>query len=118
MAQHNETGKIGEDLAVKYFIAKGYSIIHRNWTIGKLEIDIIASFENRLHFIEVKTRHTLMYGYPEEGVTKKKVRNLMNAANMYLFIYPIWRQVQIDILSILINQQNEEEYFLIEDVTL
>ncbi|MDE6093431.1 MAG: YraN family protein, partial [Muribaculaceae bacterium] len=56
MAQHNETGSRGEDMAVSYLVAHGYDIVDRNWRMNHLELDIVASKGSRLFFVEVKTR--------------------------------------------------------------
>ena len=117
MADHNETGKIGEELAVSYLSDKGFIILHRNWVFGKLEVDIIASFKGKLHFIEVKTRHNLTFGYPEEGVSKRKVTNIMKAADQYLNQHQEWEWAYIDILAIQITSA-EIKYFFIEDVSI
>ena len=42
MAEHNELGKKGEELAVQFLRENGYEILDRNWTFQKAEIDIIA----------------------------------------------------------------------------
>ena len=42
MAEHNEKGKQGEEIAVKFLKNKGYKILETNWRLGKNEIDIIA----------------------------------------------------------------------------
>ena len=46
MARHNDTGKWGEQLAADKLIADGFTVLHRNWRMGKLEIDIIACRDN------------------------------------------------------------------------
>ena len=56
MAEHNELGKLGEELAVSYLQKNGYIIMDTNWTFQKAEIDIIAKKENTLAIVEVKTR--------------------------------------------------------------
>jgi putative endonuclease len=42
MAQHNELGKKGEQLAVDFLIENNYAIIERNYRFDKAEVDIIA----------------------------------------------------------------------------
>lgn len=118
MATHNDTGKIGEDLAALWFTEKGYIILHTNWRHKNLEIDIIATNNSILHFIEVKTVTTLKFGHPEDKVSEKKILNLINASEEYLFQNPQWKRIQFDILSITMVNNKITEYFLIEDVYL
>jgi len=118
MATHNTTGKLGEQMAAGYFTQAGYSIIEKNWRHSHWEVDIIASKNNVLHFIEVKTRRTKKFGLPEENVNKKKIQYLINASAEYLDLHPEWKRVQFDILAISILKNEPVEYFLIEDVYL
>src|ERR1700712_731644 len=106
MAIHNQTGNHGENLAAEYFIKKGYEIIHQNWRHKHWEVDIIASHNNMLHFIEIKTRTSLKFGHPEESVDKKKIRFLIDASEEFLFQYPQWKRIQFDVLSINIKDEN------------
>ena len=117
MANHNDTGKQGEILAAVYLEKAGYSILHSNWRYRHWEVDIIASNKAVLHFIEVKTRTSAKYGYPEDKVDRKKIRYLIDASAQYLHLHPQWKRVQFDILSITITT-NSVDYFLIEDVYL
>ena len=118
MASHNDTGLSGETMAVNYFTEKGFTIMGQNWRHSHLEVDIIASKDGILHFIEVKTRRTKKFGHPEEAVSKKKIQNLINASEEYLYQYPEWKRIQFDILAITILINEPVEYFLIEDVYL
>jgi putative endonuclease len=116
MAKHNDTGKTGEALAVTWFTEKGYEILHTNWRHKNLEVDIIASKNKMLHFIEVKAVTTLQYGHPEDKITEKKIKNLINASEEYLYQNPQWQRIQFDVLSITMLRDKAVEYFLIEDV--
>ncbi len=116
MAQHNHTGILGEQMAAKYLLEKGFTILHQNWRHSHWEVDLIASLNDTLHFIEVKTRRTKKFGNPEDDVTKKKMENLINASEEYLFSNPQWKKIQFDILSINIPRNEAAEYFFIEDV--
>ena len=118
MAQHNLTGNTGEALAAIYLSENGYHILHQNWRHARWEIDIIANKNSILHFVEVKTRRTLKFGHPEEQVNKKKIQNLINAAEAYLYQQPQWKRIQFDILSITLLKDEPAAYFLIEDVYL
>jgi len=117
MARHNQTGKDGEQLAALYLADRGYSILHKNWRYKNWEIDIIACKNKRLHIVEVKTRTSTRFGYPEENMDNKKMQSLINAAEEFMYQNPGWQQLQFDILAITIIQK-DVEYFLIEDVYL
>lgn len=106
----------GEKLACNFFIEKGFSIIHTNWRYSYYEVDIIASKNKILHFIEVKTRYSKQYGLPEESVDKKKMDNLMQAAKAFIHQHPEWSRIQFDVLSIILMQNENPEFFLLEDV--
>lgn len=118
MAQHNNTGSLGEALAATYLQQNGYTLLHQNWRHGHWEVDIIASRNYILHFIEVKTRRTKKFGHPEESVSKKKIQNLINASAEYLHLHTQWQRIQFNVLAITILKNEPPEYFLIEDVYL
>lgn len=118
MASHNEIGKEGEKLAAEWLVERGFTLIHQNWRYSHYEIDIVATKDKFLHFIEVKARNYSPFGYPEDSVTKKKFKNLQKAADQYLFLNPRHSWIQYDILSITLHKDKEPEYFFIEDVFL
>ncbi len=118
MAQHNLTGAHGEALAAIWLAEKCYRVLQQNWRHARWEVDIIAEKDGILHFVEVKTRLNKKFGHPEDNVDKKKIQNLVNAAEEYLYQHPHWKRIQFDILSISILKDEPVEYFLIEDVYL
>lgn len=104
MAKHNDTGKLGEDLATKYLQEQGYAIIERNWKKGKLEADIIAYKEGLIVFVEVKTRSMLDFGNPEDFVNKNKQRAYIRLANTYVIENDREEEVRFDIIAVEISQ--------------
>jgi len=64
MAQHSQTGGRGEQMAEAYFTTNAFTVQHQNWRHSHWEVDIIATKEKVLHFIEVKTRRTKKFGHP------------------------------------------------------
>ena len=84
MAEHNELGKLGEELAVAYLQKNGYAILETNWTFQKAEIDILAKKENILAVVEVKTRSSLEFGLPQDFVKPKKIQLLVKAVDAYV----------------------------------
>jgi putative endonuclease len=115
MARHNATGRKGEQLAVEWLKSKGYEILHVNWRYSHYEIDVVAVKDEMLHFIEVKTRRTENFGFPEEAVDDVKINRLLNAGEEFLEQNDGWKRIQYDVLAISINSSGTE-YFLIEDV--
>ena len=116
ITKHIRRGKFGEILAVNYLKKSGFTILHCNWRFKHYEIDIIAEKNGLIHFIEVKTRYTTTFGYPEQSVSPKKFKNLRNGAEIFLSSFSEIKEIQFDILSIMILPGKEIEFFLIEDV--
>ena len=118
MAVHNEIGKQGEELAVNWLMEKGWQILERNWRFSYAEIDIIAIYENKLHFIEVKTRTSVKYGLPEDSVTPAKFRHVKKAASVYIRKFPQIKWIQFDIVSIILIENKKPAFYLIQDIYL
>ncbi|TYP99571.1 putative endonuclease [Tenacibaculum adriaticum] len=104
MAQHNELGKKGEELAIEYLQKKGYTIVEKNYRFQKAEIDVIAKKDNVLAVVEVKTRSTTFFGNPEEFVNQKKIKLLTSAIDNYVFENNLDVEVRFDIIAIIKKQ--------------
>lgn len=116
MASHNELGKKGEQIARMYVQQQAYQIIHTNWKWGKKEIDIIACKGRELVFIEVKTRISGLYGWPEEAVHHKKRGYLQGAAEVYLERSgDTPAAIRFDIIAITFTRGEEYELVHFED---
>ena len=112
MAEHNELGKLGEQLAVDFLLEKGYEIKERNWRFQKAEIDIIAQLENVLAAVEVKTRSTDDFGDPQEFIKPKQKNLLITAMNEYVVSKDLDVEVRFDIIGIIKNKQETKiEHF-------
>lgn len=110
MAEHNELGKLGEELAVEYLQKDGYTILATNWIFQKAEVDIIAQKENVLAVIEVKTRSSLEFGLPQDFVKPKKIQLLTKAIDAYVNQENLDLNVRFDIIAI----HKEGKSFVIE----
>lgn len=108
MAEHNDFGRKGEDIAAEYLQKKGYKILERNWSLGKNEIDIIARDGKYIVVVEVKSRHSNYAGEPETAVTRDKQRSLVRAANAYINKMHFNEEVRFDIISILVVKGAEQ----------
>ena len=102
-----ELGAWGESYAVKYLEGKGYLILARNVRTPYGEIDIVAKEDDQLIFIEVKTRTSKKFGYPEEAITENKIVHMTESAEFYLQGHlkenVDWR---IDVISIQVDPRS------------
>jgi putative endonuclease len=114
MAEHNELGKLGEELAVDFLEKNGYEILETNWTFQKAEVDIIALKAEVLAVVEVKTRSSIDFGLPQEFVKPKKIQLLVKAINEYITQNEIDVDVRFDIVAIH-KENNEFRLEYIED---
>jgi putative endonuclease len=112
MAEHNDLGKFGEELAVDFLEKNGYEILETNWFFGKAEVDIIAQKGNILAIVEVKTRSSLEYGLPQEFVKPKKIQLLVKAINEYVNRNDLDVDVRFDIMAI----HKEKDEFILEHI--
>ena len=108
MAQHNELGKKGEQIAIDYLIEKGYIILDKNWRYLKAEVDIIAKTENTLAVVEVKTRSSDYFGNPQDFVNPKKIQLMVSAINEYVISKDLDVEVRFDIIAILKTDTEEK----------
>jgi len=101
MAQHNELGKKGEQLAVDFLIKHNYDILERNYRFQKAEVDIIAQKDDVLAIVEVKTRSSIDFGNPQDFVKPKQIKNLVKAVDEYVNENNLDIEVRFDIIAII-----------------
>lgn len=113
MAKHNLFGKEAEKRAAIYLENNGYKILERNWRFLKFEIDLIAHDlkTDEIVIVEVKARIDPMID-PIESITKKKMRNLVTAADQYLTENDIEQECRFDIIII----EKKKDDWLIEQI--
>ncbi|MCC8117765.1 MAG: YraN family protein [Bacteroidales bacterium] len=98
--RNQDTGKWGEDEAVKYLVGQGYAIVERNWKLNHLEVDIIASTGDLLVFVEVKTRKEPGTD-PVMAVNRGKRQRIISAADAYLRLNGIPLDYRFDIITVI-----------------
>lgn len=101
MGNNKNKGDWGEKVALEFLKENGYTILEENWRIMHLEIDIIAKIGEILVFVEVKTRFKEEHGDPEDGVTLKKQRFIIKAANFYIEEKDLDIESCFDIITVL-----------------
>lgn len=101
-------GNRGEDLAALYLKDKGYKILASQYTTRRGEIDLVCQDKDEIVFVEVKTRRSKIFGYPEESVTPKKLEKIAHVAQLYLQEYKQEdAQYRIDVIAIEIIDNSE-----------
>ena len=114
MADHNELGKKGEQLAIDFLVKNGYKILEKNYRYLKAEVDIIAQKGAVLAVVEVKTRSTAYFGNPQDFVNPKKIKLLLSTIDNYVVEKDLEVEVRFDIIAI-IHQKKETKIEHLED---
>ncbi len=117
MADHNELGKKGEQLAIDFLIKNNYKILEKNYRYLKAEVDIIAQIGEVLVAVEVKTRSSDYFGDPQDFITPKKIKLLVSAIDFYVIKRELDVEVRFDIIAIL-HQNNKFTLEHLEDAFL
>ena len=105
MAQHNQLGKKGEQLAIDFLLDKGYDIVERNYRFDKAEVDIIAKKNQTLAIIEVKTRSTSDFGDPQDFLKPKQIKRIVKAIDEYVLVNKMNFEIRFDIIAIVKENQ-------------
>lgn len=115
--EQHAIGKYGERLACEFLKKKGLRVITTNYQTKVGEIDIIARDNESLIFIEVKTRTSTDYGYPEENVHLKKLTAFKMAVELYILQNNVCEAYRLDVVSVDVSGEKPVfEHF--ENVTL
>ena len=97
-------GKKGERIAAGYLKKKGLRILEKNYSCEVGEVDLIAAQGDEIIFVEVKTRSSIEFGWPEDAVDKKKQKRIHRTAHYYLGHFSMPEpSIRFDIISILEN---------------
>lgn len=100
-------GQTGEELAARYLLLNGYKILHRNFRCRIGEIDIIATREDVLTFVEVKTRYSVVAGNPAEAVTFNKQQKIRRVAQYYMLVEGLLENMPVisfDVIEIILQK--------------
>jgi putative endonuclease len=106
MADHNDLGNQGEELATAHLLKNGYKILARNYVYLKGEIDIIARQANTIIVIEVKTRSTPDFGDPQDFLKPAQIKRLVETAHHFVEeLNEPDVEVRFDIVAVIKNRQ-------------
>jgi ribonuclease HII len=76
-------GDKAENVVSEHLQADGYEVLERNWKTRFCEIDIVASKNDTIYFVEVKYRANSRSGDGLAAITPKKLRQMKFAAELY-----------------------------------
>ena len=94
-------GDAGEQLAEKFLIEKGFQVLFRQKVTPHGEIDLVCTEGEEVVFVEVKTRMSDRFGFPEASVTRSKFRHMARAAE-YILDKQKWHEKpwRLDVVAI------------------
>lgn len=110
----HEVGAEGERLATDYLKHCGYRLVCANFKtpvgrnrLGAVvtgEIDLIAYDENKLCFVEVKTRTSEEFASPLAAVDLRKQRQIIRTARVYRRIFRLQKAAaRFDVITIILG---------------
>ncbi|MGV2965996.1 YraN family protein [Paenibacillus sp. AGC30] len=101
-----QKGRLGEEAASQWLRENDYRIIRQNWRCRSGEIDIIASCEGLIVFVEVRSRSgAVQYGTPQESVDMRKMQQVRSTASVYLQMRgETEHQIRFDVIAVMLDQ--------------
>jgi putative endonuclease len=126
-----QTGEIGENIAVRFLVKQRFLIVERNYTKKWGEIDIIAKQKGKLHFVEVKsvskpnldivTHETLDQYHPEDNMHPWKLKRISRTIQTYLLSrnVPEDKDWQVDLIVVFLDMDHKKARIkLVSDIIL
>ncbi|WP_044642611.1 YraN family protein [Risungbinella massiliensis] len=109
MDPRKEIGRIGEEAATRHLEDQGYQILNRNWSTRLGELDIIATDQKAIIFVEVRTTSSKQFGYGYQSVDFRKQHKVRRLALQYLQNQQMIgsKPLRFDVVSVLLNGQRE-----------
>ncbi len=77
-----QKGDLAEDRACEFLLENGFSLLERNFYSRFGEIDIIATKDEVLHFVEVKSG--LDFESAIQNITPKKLSRLIKTGDVFM----------------------------------
>ncbi len=112
MKNTKELGNFGENIAMRYLQARGYTIIAQNYSKPWGEIDIIARHGEVVVFVEVKTNDKEYAGgfKPEVRVNHDKLAKITKTAMLYLEyeLKSLDHEWRVDIIAVTLNRGQQK----------
>ncbi|MDR0920623.1 MAG: YraN family protein [Oscillospiraceae bacterium] len=110
MNKAKSLGKSGEETVARYLSGFGFEILARNYVVKGGEIDIIASFEDIITFVEVKTRSEMSDSNGFDFIDKNKQNRIIKTAENYIYTNNITLQPRFDVAVVIYAEKTHINY--------
>ena len=121
-------GNLGEDVACKFLVKRGFKVIQRNYLRKCGEIDIVSSKDGITHFVEVKTvksydvsRETWDDYRPEDNLHYRKLQRMRRVIQVYLNDNHVSRETEwkFDVVTVLLDREGKKaKVNFLEDIII
>ncbi|HEX7122066.1 MAG TPA: YraN family protein [Gemmatimonadaceae bacterium] len=102
--QTNRFGLVGERVAERWLLARGWRVLQRRYRNGHRDIDLIAERDGLVAFVEVKARSGEQFGDPVEAVNWKKRNELARSAMTWIDRHgKPGEQYRFDVIGVLVT---------------
>lgn len=108
--EKQKIGKLGEDIASRFLVKRGYSILERNYLKRTGEIDVVCRKNNKIYFVEIKSvsRENISHDSyrPEDNIHEAKIQRLNRTIQIYLAEKEIEDDWEIVILTVIVDSKS------------
>ncbi|MCB9803132.1 YraN family protein [Candidatus Nomurabacteria bacterium] len=103
-------GKLGEKIARQYYQSLGWKVLIQNFYTRYGELDLVLEKNQKILIVEVKTRNNTNFGFGEESVSNKKIKNLKAAWQIFKMKNKITINCDLEICVIEIKNKKAKIY--------
>jgi putative endonuclease len=107
--QNRQTGNKGERAAAEKLQTEGYEILERNFRNKWGEVDIVAKRDDRVVFVEVKTKTEAIFGEPWEMIDRHKLKQVENMGHLWSEEHGWKGLCRIDVVGVWLDLDGEVE---------
>ena len=118
-SEKQKIGEMGENIAVRFLVKHGFSILERNYTKKWGELDIVAEKDRKIYFVEVKSvsretlngisKEALDDYYPEDNMHPWKLKRLSRTIQTYILSKKLdEREWQVDLLVVFLSVKDKK----------
>lgn len=110
MLAKDSLGRRGEALAASYLKGTGLQLVDHNWRCPLGEIDLVAVEGSVLVVVEVKTRSSLNFGHPLEGISAVKLRRLHLLGALWAEAHELrFSEIRVDAVAVVDDGTGEPQ---------